>query len=211
MTNRPAITDMVAQLTRPHHHAEPYTYEAGGTSYTQRHLVHAPALLDQLQHATPLTGSDHTRSGYTSRPAASIEALDTWARIDIEAARWVRDLGEDDPGDTKHCVRYLGSLLPSTETCGSNPRPDCCARHAIERDIRRWWTQARIVSGWDTAAWKPNNTCPLCATRGSLRIRIDGANDVSAMCIECRETWDIENIPLLAEHIKIENHEEDAA
>ncbi|WP_418063144.1 hypothetical protein [Pimelobacter simplex] len=213
-----AIVDMVAQLTRPFRNSEAYTIEAAGTSYTQRHHVDTPSLIEQLQHATPLTGgSDHPRSGYGSRPAGSIEAIDTMIWIDREAARWVRDLGEDDPGDAAACVRLVGSLLPSTEVCGPRPRrdgnqpPDCCARHAIEHDIRRWWTQARIVSGWDVAAWKPHNTCPLCEKRGTLRVRINTSTDVTALCVDCRETWDNTTISLLAEHIRLENHEDNAA
>ncbi len=193
---------MVTQLTRPHRHAETYTHETKGTTYTQRHHVTAPALLDQLQHATPLTGGEHGGSGYGSRPAASIDALDTLIRIDLEAARWVRDLGLDDPGDTITCVRLAGSLVPQTTTCSTpNNGPGCCLTH----DIGRWWHQARIVSGWDVAAWKPNNTCPLCGKRGTLRVR-----DHSAFCVDCRSTWDDTNITLLAEHIRTENHEDDA-
>lgn len=209
----PEPTDMVRQLTQPHQHAEAYTHEATGTTYTQRHIVTVPALIDQLQHATPLTGGDdRSGSGFGSRPAASIEALDTLIAIDLAAARWLRDLGEDDPGDTKTCVRKVGSLLPSTHTCGPTPRRadagqvDCCARHTIEHDIRRWWTHARIISGWDVAAWKPNNTCPLCGKRGTLRVR---STDHTALCIDCRSTWEPATIALLAEHIRAENHDQD--
>ncbi|WP_418063958.1 hypothetical protein [Pimelobacter simplex] len=212
------IPDLIAQLTRPFRNAEAYTLESSGTSYSLRHRVRTPSLIEQLQHAAPLTGGgDHARSGYSSRPAGSIEAIDTMIWIDREAARWVRDLGEDDPGDTAACVRLVGSLLPSTEVCGPRPQrdgnraPDCCARHAIEHDVRRWWTQARIVSGWDIAAWKPNNSCPLCAERGTLRVRVNTSTDVTALCVGCRETWDNATIALLAEHIRLENHEDDAA
>ncbi|WP_377322841.1 hypothetical protein ACFJIY_25245 [Pimelobacter simplex] len=213
------ITDMVAQLTRPFRNSEPYTVENAGTSYTQRHHVDAPSLLDQLNNTLPSIGGAIIGSGggHASRPAASIEAIDTFIHIDREASRWVRDLGEDDPINTKLCVRLLGSLLPSTEVCGPRPRrdgnqpPDCCARHAIEHDIRRWWTQARIVSGWDVAAFKPRNTCPLCEGRGTLRIRISDYPDVTALCVSCRETWDPTTITLLAEHVRLENQEDDAA
>lgn len=201
----PSTTDMVTQLTRPHRHAEAYTHEANGTTYTQRHNVTVPALLDQLQHPTPLTGGEHGGSGYGSRPAASIEALDTLIRIDLEAARWVRDLGLDDPGDTAACVRLAGSLVPQTTSCTTptnERRSGCCLTH----DIARWWHQARIVSGWDVAAWKPDNTCPLCGKRGTLRVRLA---DLAALCTDCRSTWDSTTISLLSGHIRAENHDED--
>lgn len=200
----PEPTDMIRELTQTHRHSEPYTHEANGTTYTQRHHVTVPALLDQLQHATPLTGGDdRSGSGYGSRPVASLEALDTLVRIDLESARWLRDLGLDDPGDTKDCVRLAGSLLPQVTTCTTTPpRPGgCCLPH----DITRWWHQARIVSGWDVAAWKPNNTCPLCGKRGTLRIR---PADHAALCVDCRSTWDPNTISLLAEHIRAENHDQ---
>lgn len=58
---------------------------------------------------------------------------------------------------------------------------------------------------------QPDNTCPLCATRGSLRIRVgDGinSNSASAMCVSCFEAWDDSNIGLLANHIRSENDDE---
>lgn len=209
-SNRPDTLDMLAQLTRPHQHAEAYTHEANGTTYTTRWPVTAPPLVDQLQHASPLTGGDVTGTGYGSRPAGNLEALDTLIRIDLEAARWVRDLGDDDPGTTRGCLQHLAGLyagLPiPTHKMQREPGqpPTCCTRHHIDYDVRRWWSQARIVSGWDTPAWKPDNTCPLCGHRGTLRIR---TTDMAALCTQCHETWDSDTIGLLAEHIRTENHD----
>jgi hypothetical protein len=77
----------------------------------------------------------------------------------------------------------------------------------VERDIRRWWTQARIVTGWDSPAWRPDNTCPLCGVRGGLRVKLA---DQSGFCTECGETWTPETIALLADHIRSENAEDRA-
>jgi hypothetical protein len=84
----------------------------------------------------------------------------------------------------------------------------CCDVHRIERDMRRWWTQARLVSGWDQAAWAPNNTCPVCDERRSLRIH---AHDKAAFCTSCRETWGPGSIGILAEHVRAENGDEIAS
>lgn len=195
----PDIHDLVRELTEAHQHAEPYQRREGGTTWTDRHITRVPSLLDQLQHADqPSTGAGGA-GGYDSRPAASLEALDTLIRIDLEAARWVRDLGEDDPGDTAACIRKLHGLHASA----TEP-----AQRDIERDIRRWWNQARIATGWDSPAWRPDNTCPLCGKRGTLRVRLSAH---AAICIEgaCRTTWDADTIGLLAEHIRSENADAD--
>ena len=188
------IHDHVNELTRTHAHNEPYTYRNGNTTWTKRHTTLVPPLIHQLQYATPSgQGDDRSSAGYNSRPAARLEALDTLIHIDLAAARWIRDLGEDDPADTLACIRRLHGLHASA------PEP---TRREIERDIRHWWTQARIVTGWDSPAWRPDNTCPMCATRGTLRVKLIAQ---AALCIDCRETWDQTTIGLLADHIRHEN------
>lgn len=193
------IHDYVNQLTRPHTHRQRYTTEPDtkGTRWDKDHVTLVPALIDQLDAATPQSQGSEGGGGYKSRPAARIEALDVLIRIDTEAARWVRELGEDDHGGTKACVNRLHGLYASA---------DDVAKKAIERDVRSWWSQARIISGWDSAAWRPDNTCPACDERRSLRIKLV---DAMGFCVECRETWDDTTIGLLAEHIRAENAEDD--
>jgi hypothetical protein len=79
---------------------------------------------------------------------------------------------------------------------------DLTLRRDLERDVRRWWAQARVVTGWDSPAWRPDNSCPMCAEHGTLRVRL--AEKVG-LCTECRETWDETNIGLLADHIREES------
>lgn len=206
------IHGVVRQLTEWHTHRQPYTYE--GTNITaagQVHVTQVPPLITQLLEAAPSASGDMSGAGPCSRPAANIEAIDTYADIDTEAARWVRDLGEDDDLDTIACIRKLYGLAASAHYCGKNKatienrKVVCCTVHDIERDIRSWWTRARCASGWDTRAWAPNNTCPMCNERRTLRIRSD---DNTAACTGCRETWDASNIGLLAEHVRQENGDE---
>lgn len=192
---------MIRELTAPHSLAEAHEHDANGTRWTSRHHVTAPALLDQLSGATPLEAGGAAAGGYKSKPAANTEAIDTLIRIDLQAARWVKDLGHDDEGDTKAVVRLAGSLLPQTTRCthpAQDRRAGCCLHH----DIARWWHQARVVSGWDQPPFKPDNTCPLCGKRGGLRVH---RTDLTAHCTECHETWDSETVLLLGEHIKAEN------
>lgn len=199
--------DQIRELTRHGWHLETTTQRRGLEIHIHRHRTGVPSLIWQLQHAEPsTTGEPRTNNGYRSRPAARIETLDVLLHIDHEAANWVRRLGHDDPGHTTRCVRLVGSLLPNTDQCGPrrrNPKPDdCCPTHDIERDINRWWTSARIATGWDSPAWRPDVHCPACETRGSLRVKI---LDQLGYCTQCRETWTPETIGLLAEHIRWQN------
>lgn len=211
MTHKPMdLLDYVRELCSPHQHREHYQVRRGGTWYGQDHVTRVPALLVQLRWASPSgMGEDRGSSGYESRPAAPLDSLDTWARIDHDAARWVRQLGEDDgkPNgealDTIDCVRKLAALARSLDPCRSR-RPGCCDAHDLEADVRRWWTWARVQTGWDSPAWRPDNTCPLCGVHGSLRVKLA---DAIGFCAECHETWDNSTIALLADHIRVESQE----
>jgi uncharacterized protein (DUF983 family) len=188
------LVDYVRELTEPHQHREHFTIRRGHTWYGQDHTTRVPSLLVQLEYATPTgQGEERANTGYASRPAGRLEALATLTTIDLEVSAWVRDLGEDDPTSTAACLRLLSSLMPSA---------DPVTRRHVLRDVRRWWTQARVVTGWDSPAWRPDNTCPMCGERGSLRVRWA---DKAALCTECRETWDEANIGLLADHIRAES------
>lgn len=236
------IHDLVRDLTLPHTHREAYSLRMSGTTWTKGHVTLVPALINQLLNATPAGSGESSGSGTAkSRPAARIEALDTVMLIDDEAARWVRRLGHDDPGDALEVIRRARSTFGPT--CPQCSHTSCVAvqrgehverrairgsgtiacirllhglhagaspeqKRAIEHDARRWWHQARIVSGWDSAAWRPDNTCPVCEVRRSLRINL---TTQTAVCIECREVWDTTTIGLLAEHVRIENAEDQAS
>lgn len=198
------------ELTSWHVHAERYTVRQGGTSWTRTHSVKVPPLLVQLQMSVrPVVGG--SSGGYESRAVGNLEAVDTLIHIDREASAWVRELGEDDPASTIGCVRRLGGLLGSMGRCDrARPRVDpgggvCCTWHAVGRDVSRWTVQAKVATGWESPAWRPDNTCPVCGVRGKLRVRL---LEQAAVCVECRATWDAGSIGLLADHIRGENHDE---
>lgn len=192
------LTDYIQELTQPHTHTEPITSRINGVWHTVPHTTRVPALIHQLDYATPSGKGEEDRAGsaFESRPAAALEALDTLVRIDLAAARWIRDMGEDDPGDTVACLRKLHGLTQSAHPV---------TRREVERDARRWWTQARVVTGWDSPAWRPDNTCPMCDERGTLRVRL--AEQIG-FCTDCHETWDHASIGLLADHIRAETEAE---
>lgn len=198
------LADYVNELTNPHQHVEAYTIKTRTGWIGCRHITRAPALLTQLwDNDTPSQAAgDGPRPGFKSKPAARLEALDAAVRIDLEASAWVRDLGEDDwHTDTAATIRQLHGLTVSA---------DPVQRRAIEHDVRRWWTQARIVTGWDSPAWSPNtNTCPQCGERGTIKVRLD---ENIGMCVNdaCRATWDETTIGILGEHVRIENSSQEA-
>lgn len=197
------LADYVRELTRTHQHREHYATREGSTWVTHDHRTRVPALLAQLiANDTPSAAAEEgPRPGFASKPAARLEAIDLAIRIDLAAARWVRDLGEDDDRlDTAATVLQLHGLAASA---------DPAQRREIEHDVRRWWIAARIVTGWDTAAWTPDNTCPVCAQRGTLRVRLA---DRMGMCTheDCRSVWDESTIGVLADHIRLESDAEKA-
>jgi hypothetical protein len=190
------VIDMVRELCEPTKHQQPYYLTLTGRTY--HHATISPPLLIQLADAVTPSGSAGAGAARpaTSKPAARLDAIDTAARIEINAARWLRILRQDDDGDVVDLVRRAATHA-ATEL-------------ELARDIRRWWTWARIATGWDLPAWQPDNTCPLCGTRGSLRVRLV---EQLATCVNdpCRETWDQTTIGLLADHIRAENHEDEEA
>lgn len=188
------LHDYIHELTDVHTHREHYVTRRGATWYGNDHVTRVPPLLVQLQYAQrSTTGEAATSTGYQSRPAAALESLDVLRSIDQSAAEWVRRLGDDDPGSTVGCVKRVGGLEPSTD-----PR----ARRDILHDVRQWWTQARVTTGWDSPPWRPDNTCPACGERGALRVNLQIQG---GMCVGCRATWDRETIGILADHIRVES------
>lgn len=211
------LTDYLADLTGWHTHAEPVHTRVGLTNVSYRHRTKVPPLLIQLEKADASAEKGaRSGAGYESRPAAPLDAVAALAWIDEQAARWVRRLGWDDPGDTMKCVRLLSGLAAGTDHCGrgratvdrETREAVCCTRHRIEADARRWWTHARIVTGWDSPAWRPDATCPECGRRGGLRIRLE---DRTGTCVECHVTWGHEDYQALADHVRAESAAERAA
>jgi hypothetical protein len=193
-------TDHIHDLCEPNRHTERTTtaqHNRDGTTtwVTSLHTTWHPSLLDQLGTCAPANASaeEGQRPGYKSKPTANLEALDMLLTIDHQAASWVRRLGADDPGSTSGCLRLLNGL-------GASAGPQLSGH--LDADVRRWWTWARIHTGWDSPAWKPDNTCPLCAVKGGLRVKL---LDRIAHCVDCGETWDPTTIGLLADAIRWEN------
>lgn len=200
------LADYVRELTEPHRHSEQYTVRVAGEWVGRDHRTRVPSLITQLwNNDTPSQGAeDGPRPGYASRPAARLDALDTAARIDLQANRWILDIGDQPHSlDTADLIRQLHSI-----TVGA----DDITKREVTRSVRSWWMQARIVTGWDSPAWTPDATCPSCGERGTLKVRL--AEHIG-MCTyrgddqqrreACEATWDETTIGVLADHIRVES------
>lgn len=215
MTARMDLHDYIRELTERHTHREPYEYEqddghGNATRYNTHHTTTHPPLITQLWGSTTPAGQggEIGAAAPSSRPAASLDAIDAAARIDLAAARWLKDFGEDDDDDTIQVIRRIYALTPTVHRCSrasGRHGTDCCTYHAIEVAARSWWVQARVLTGWDTPARKLAGTCPLCAHYGTVLVRFSSS---LATCTECHEAWDEYTIGMLAEHIRLEAESE---
>jgi hypothetical protein len=192
------LLDYVNELTRTHTHREHYTTKTGPTTYGRDHITTVPPLLHQLRYASPSgAGEERANLGYESRPAASLDALDTLTRIEHQATAWFHQLALSTAAEPRSLVEVMQKL--AALHAGIH---DPATRRDLEHDVRRWWAQARVITGWDSPAWRPDNTCPMCGEHGTLRVKL--AEKVG-LCVECRETWAEDTIGLLADHIRLES------
>lgn len=201
--DRLRLSDSVEALTRPRTHREPYTVRTDTGWLTQRHVTEVRSLIDQLQDALEPGGSaDSGHAVPGSRPPARLEAIDVLLLIDTEASQWIGFLGLHERPS------LAGNLHALVGVSGEIEDTDL---RKLAKNAGRWVVMANVLTGWEVPAWRPNSTCPLCAVRGGLRVRAgDGISEtgVSAVCVECSETWDASNIRLLGAHIRNENLDE---
>lgn len=222
MTQQPQldIHDYANDLTRTHTHRERYQVREGLEVWTRDHITSVPALVLQLLEAPSASqASDSSTPSYSSRPAARIEALDTIMLIDDEATRWLARLGADDPNERldprtklpipgQRATTGAATIAVINKLHGLHASQDTKTQRAIEHDMRSWWHQARVISGWDSVAWRPDNTCPVCEARRTLRINLTSK---TGLCIDCRALWTEDEIGLLADWIRLENAEDETA
>ena len=196
------LTDAINELTQPRTHVERFTRDTGHGPVTRRWSMRVGSLLDQLGLCvSPGTGIDlaagHAVPG--SRPTASIEALDALMAIDVEVAQLAdyHDVKRED------IIGNLRGLL------GVATGSDDAEQSYLAVRAERWVSRAKSVTGWADPVWRPDNSCPLCEERRSLRVRIMSASEMHASCVHCGETWTPDTIGLLAEHIRYENREDE--
>lgn len=201
MSDLDDLTAAVNELTRSRINRQPYQAREDGQWIQKVHKTDVACLLDQLTDALEPGGTGEAgRSVPASRPSARIEASDTLLRIDQQTYDWCKTWATDRRWDS------IPDKLRALVGAGTKMHPDDL--HDLTRAARSWATAARVTTGWEVPARRLRSTCPLCAASGTLRVRVgDGIHSASAsaLCVNCFETWDDNNIGLLAEHIRAEN------
>lgn len=195
------LAEAVDDLTLPRTNREPVSiHTPTGWTFTT-HVTAVPSLLEQLREAVePSSSAEQGKSSFGSRPTARFDAIDTLVKIEAAAAAWL----------TLRCLQPLRFTVEDNlrALVGAAPHLTDVQRWDLTREARRWVLWARVTTGWEVPAFRPDNTCPLCAKRGGLRVRAgDGisSSDASATCVECGEAWGNDTIGLLAAHIRSEN------
>lgn len=190
------IADAADRLTEPYKHREQVPYwDANRNRKFRDHVEPFPSLLDQVAAAANPGTSEPGAGEHASRPPADLEAVACQAAIAIGAIKWAWRLGLDVRSTTASNLR---ALVGATMT--SDQRAD------LLRELRAWVAWAETVTKWRNPPYAPTAPCPLlteadepCNARGTLRVRLDTK---TAVCLQCKGTWDETNIGLLGEHVR---------
>jgi transcription elongation factor Elf1 len=146
------------------------------------HSVTMPSMLVQIEAAAEgVRGASSSTGAFESRPAAALDAIDALERIRRRAAATVGELGGEPGIFVETNLRHLSDLAASVSDA---------QLVALRRLAMSWWTQAKIVAGFEEPAQRPHVRCPRCDAMDSLRVRLDIASRFGlAMCTECEAAW----------------------
>lgn len=204
----PTVLEQLQELGAATQQREPYWLTLTGR--TLHHVTVSPPLLVQLYEALEPSGNREGGSNTPgSRPTARVDAIDTANLIDTQAREWLGRLDLDPAlpalrktvGERRAIAEAKASRLLRLGGWVVTERD-------LAADVRVWWVQARITTGWDEPAWQPANSCPACGERGGLRVRLA---EKLASCRECHALWDHHTLGLLADHVRAENDETEEA
>jgi hypothetical protein len=188
-------------LTEPYKHREQIPYwDTNRNRKFRDHVEAFPSLLDQLAAAAFPGTSEPGAGDHASRPPADLEAVACHTAITIGSVKWVHRLRLEARSTVASNLR---ALVGATMT--SDQRTD------LLRELRAWVAWAETITKWRNQPYAPTAPCPLlktndqgeeepCNTRGTIRVRLDTK---TAVCLNCRGTWDESNIGLLGEHVRI--------
>lgn len=198
------IAALADELTDPHRHRQPYEiWTRSRHRKILHHVTTQPGLLTQLRDQyEPTAAGEPGSNPPDSRPPLNLEAISRHTMITLAATRWCWSLRIDLRDTVESNIRAL------VGAAGQLDHDDQSALHA---ELRQWHTWAAVLTGWQTPPYRPHTaTCPACAARGSLTIRLDTQR---AYCrhVDCGATWDPTTIGLLADHIRRTTEEGTAA
>ena len=191
---RDALVQRVAAdvdaLVEPSTHVQPYTVQVGKETVTRSHRIRFPSLLNQMRDQShdgtaPPDDDGGSFDTFGSKPPVNLQAIDRLRAIHDGVKNWRgKQKLEKLETELRHLVSDSTSLVDDE-------------LEALARDVGRWVTWARIVTGWTTPPFRPNADCPHCEHR-DLHVHLSDAN---AFCGHCGSTWDRDTIGLLAAHI----------
>jgi hypothetical protein len=164
----------------------------------REHQTVQPSLLDQLHDAavSPVTRQNDAggHSVPTSRPPLAVEAYSAYEEISTAAVRWVRvvvrrpEVRDTPGGNIRMVVGYLGQL-------------DLDTLEALLQDLKTWRRWALVMTGWETAMFRPRIACPVCDSFGTIRARAT-REDALAFCKECQHWWENGGVHDLADKVR---------
>lgn len=146
------------------------------------HAVELPSMLVQIEAAVDgVKGAAGATGSFESRPTAAIDAIDTLERIKHRASAAVAEFGGDPGIYAETNLRLLADMAAEV----SDEQ-----LVALRGMAMSWWTQAKIVAGFEEPAQRPHVRCPRCDAMDSLRVRMDITSRFGVgMCAECEATW----------------------
>lgn len=162
-------------------------------------VTHAPLLVElaNVGGGGSQSGDERGARYPTSRPPLRLDALDAQRAILAGVLTWLERLAAESRGGL---YADLGQLVGL-----ALPLPDSLAER-VAHAAQGWATLAKVVTGFESAAFRPRAACPLCSEMQTLRVRVETA---SAACVACGEGWRKSDgtIYMLAEHIRQVNGE----
>lgn len=196
MIDAVTLADTVSALVDSYEHAEPIATTDRHRNRRMRrvYVSRRPSLLAQLRDAVMPSRAAEDQAAAAAKvpgsvPPARLDAIDTLLAIEQGAARWCLStrtgLRDDAEGNLYALVGTASSLDQDTLV-------------VLVDEVRAWITRARVLTDWQTPAYRPHVQCPLCERRG-LRIRLSAR---SGCCVECGAGWGPEQIVALAEYVR---------
>lgn len=205
------IAETADALTDSYVHVEPiYTADKSrNKKLTHVHRVTMPGLLAQV-HELYEPGSrraDSSSSTPSSRPPLNVEAASLHLQVTLAVTRWCWSLGLELRDTVESNVRAL---------VGAATSMDSDTQDALLSEMRSWRRRAAMLTGWQTAPWRPRAHCPACGAVGTLVVNLAARE---AYCtswnpqeqIQCVGWWDEGTILQLADHVKAETDGREAA
>lgn len=196
------IADTADELTDPRRHVEPiYTTDRHrNRKLSHLHAVTLPGLLAQVHDMfEPSAAADEgARTIPASRPPLNLEAINTHTVVVLAVTRWCWTLHLDLRDTVESNIRGL---------VGAAAALDSDTQAALLAELRTWRRRAAVLTGWQTAPFRPDATCPHCGSRRTITVNLDrkeafcnGARDG----VSCEAWWDAGTIGILADHVRLE-------